>query len=64
MAHWTSRQSMSPIMEEIVSFTENRPLDLYGIARSRPYGGGVEEIHAEDGSLAVMFTPPPHGDGC
>lgn len=54
---------MSPIIGDTVMRTSNRPRARYGIASDRPYAGGVDEIQAEEGSDAVAFTPPPHGEG-
>ena len=61
--HDTVRQSMLPMADDTEMRTLNRPPFENGIASFWPYGGGLDEIHADAGLAAVMFTPPPQGDG-
>ena len=63
MAHETWRQSTVPIIGEMLMVMSKRPPRRYGIARAAPYGGGLDEIHAEAALAPDMLTPPPHGDG-
>ncbi|WP_406412972.1 hypothetical protein [Streptomyces sp. NBC_01614] len=57
-------QSVFSSLASTVSSTSNVPPAPYGIARSSPWSGGSEEIHAEECEPPAMSTPPMQGVGC